>query len=1069
MNFVSNFVRRPVFTYVIFIVLIILGFLNLKDIPIEEEPIIPNNVYYIRVNYSSSLDDIENSVVNGLKDLLTIPGVELVTSDVSNTGCLLQVVFSQESIPHDNLLRIQDVILSAKHDLPERAIITVSDNNSNAEGIMTLYFTSKTKKLHEIASFISAKKNMIESINGVSGVTMRADKHDSYTLEIIPQNMHMFNVPYSSIDNAIRNIGISGSSCQILRGNTMINISVGYENTNLESYPVVNQNGYNVAIRDVAFLNTTPRKKSNISRINGKEVVTVEIQKKPDARLIDVCNVINKELIKIRRICELNDIQCGVIIDKSEFVVLGIHSVYKAIIEAIVLVCIIIFMFLRSLVLSIIPILAIPLSIIPMFSFMKITNTTINVYSLFGIVLAIGLVVDDAIVVIENIHKFVNYGYNTKDAAIKGTQSILKSIVAMTITLAIVYMPIFFVNDQNIKSFIDFVITITISVLISGFVALTITPTIFSQIYIDKGYVKEEIYETKHWWKNLNIMKNIEIMYLRSLSILMKNRYSLFIVIYFLIIMFTIMTLQSMKFEETIEVDRGTITFGINSKRENDIEIEYIDKQLQNLRNKINKQPFSVDITDITTNVSETMKGSDYIKLKLKNHKKRKHSIEHIIKNTLDIFKENASDCNIYTAMGTSEYKTFELFLQVYDNSYEELNRKYQKFIQDKEINQLVNGILCTDIKYNTEFKLFIDEQRCARYNVQPFNILSSLSSIDQHKYFKKPVNRHIQKLYVNTLSPETPDKLNDILNIPIETSYFDKEKGHVRGVVPVKNFIKIIKDNALNRKMFVNGINGLGIQVRLNPGVSKTQFYNTINKFNEQQDGSFYLKTDVKEERKIKAMQKTISLFFIAIIFIYLTLSALFESFIAPLSILLTVPGSTLGSLIMLIIFKQKLNIVSVIGLITLVGLITKHGIMLVDYIVNNKNKVIIDQLILEAALNRFQPILMTTLCMVIGSIPLINKSTEFNEYKLPIGIVIVGGMIIGTFLTLYVVPCMYLIIDEIYTRIFVSRDNYNDLVKSVILNHYNNITIENSTEDDNMNDYNENNNFNEEDKIIK
>ena len=1066
MNFVAIFINRPVFTYVIFLISLIIGGLNFYDIPVEEEPVIPNNTYYIRANYSSSLDGIEHNISQPLeRGLLTIPGVELVTSDISHTGCLMQVIFAQDSTPYENLLRIQDAILGAKHEIPSEAIITTSDNSSNAEGIMTLYFVSNKKTIPEISTFLNTKvKNMIESINGVSSVSLRADEHDSYTVEIIPQNMYMFDVAYRAINNVIQNIGITGSSCQIPNGNSVVNINIGYEDTDIESYPIINQSGHSLALKDVSFLNKKPRKKDNIARINGKEAATLEIQKKPDARLIQVCDAINNELIKIKRICDMNDIQCGVIMDKSEFVVRGIHGVYKAIFEAIILVCIVIFLFLRSLKLALIPILAIPLSIIPMFSFMKLTGTTINVYSLFGIVLAIGLVVDDAIVVIENIHKFIIYGYETKKAAIIGTQKIMHSIIAMTITLAIVYMPIFFVNDKNIKSFIDFVITITISVLISGVVALTITPTLFNQLY-GKNIKNTNCFDKKQsWWNKINFMKTIETYYLKSLSLIIKYRYSVFLVIYCIVIFATLIAYKGIKYEETIEVDRGAITFGIHGKKENDIEVEYIDKQLQTLTNKIKRQPFSTDISDITTNVSETMKGNDYLRVKLKPHNKRKYSIDHIIKETLNLFRESASDCGIYTSLGTSNFKNFELFLQVYESGYDELQKKYNNFINDNKVNKLINSVLCTDIKHNIAYKLLIDKHKCAKYNVQPVDIMESLTSINQHKFFRKSITKNIHKLYINTLSPETHDKLNDVLNIPIEIRYFDEDKKqNIQGVVPVKNFVKVIRENDLNRKMSINGINGMGIQVRLNSGVSKTEFYHMLNKFNETQDGSFYIKTDIKEERKIKAMQKTISIFLIAIILIYLVLSALFESFIAPFSIMLTVPGSALGSLIMLIIFKQKLNIVSVIGLITLVGLITKHGIMLVDYISSNKDTLALDCLILEASINRLKPILMTTICMIIGSIPLINKHTEFNEYKVPIGLVLVGGMSIGTILTLYVVPCMYLIVDEIYNKRIIKRENYNEIIKNTILNHYNDIQIENPEEEieqNNQKDNNKNNN---------
>jgi len=206
------------------------------------------------------------------------------------------------------------------------------------------------------------------------------------------------------------------------------------------------------------------------------------------------------------------------------------------------------------------------------------------------------------------------------------------------------------------------------------------------------------------------------------------------------------------------------------------------------------------------------------------------------------------------------------------------------------------------------------------------------------------------------------------------------------------------------------------------------------LDKFNAENEGTCHALANIREMKKMKALTRTYFVFLVALILIYLIMVALFESFIKPIAILATVPGAAIGGLLLLILFRQKLNIISIVGLITLIGLITKHGIMLVDYIVNNSHRHILDEVILSACLARFRPIIMTTLCMVIGSIPLLSYRTEFHEYKVPIGLVIIGGMVIGTILTLYIVPCIYLIIEEIYQKRYFNREDYSPLIEKVL-----------------------------------
>ena len=511
-----------------------------------------------------------------------------------------------------------------------------------------------------------------------------------------------------------------------------------------------------------------------------------------------------------------------------------------------------------------------------------------------------------------------------------------------------------------------------------------------------------------------------------------------------------------MKFEESIEVDRGSITFGINNKREGKIKIQYIDDQLKKLIENIKLHPFYKDIKNIITVVSE-QDMNNHIKLELIEHEKRKFTNAEIIDSVLKIYKEMPSDCRIHTSMATSKYKTFDLFLQVYEDGIDKLKRKYQLFLQDPLINRLHDGILTSDLRETSKLVFLVKQRECAKYNVSPHLIFDFLSSINKSKFFNKKLNEDISKIHLGVFHPDNEDKIKELLTTPIETSYYDPiTERYQRSVRSISNFLKTKRIQSEDRRMRINGVNGLGIQLRLKPGVSKSDILNAIEKFNDKQDGSFCLKPDIKEEIKINSMKKIKSLFFIAVLLIYLLLSALFESFISPISILLTVPGAALGSLLGLSYCGQSLNIVSMIGLITLLGLITRHGTMIVDYIMQHKGEKNDDHLVIEASHNRAQAIFMTTFCMTASALSLmLDSKTPFHEYKYPIGIVIFVGMIVGTILSLYCLPCLHLIIEEIYKGNVIKREDYSSIIKSILVNHYDDVLIkkEKDVEEDNNN----------------
>ena len=1029
MKLIRKFIVSKVFTIVIFIFMMIVGFISVLDIQIEDEPSAQYKKCNIQVNYASSLDGVEHSIALPIeKRIISIPGVEFVTSDVTTSGANMSIIFAQDTNYYENLLRIQDALLSARSDIPSEANIEIGSDHNADDSIMTLYFSSNSKSISEINTIVDKMKHVLESVNGVSSVVVNsAMDGDTCTVSLRAQDMYVYGVPYDAVRNAIYNLGLTGGTCSVPIGNYVMNVDVCYEDTDIATYPMKGIKDNIICLGEISKITGGSYIKDNIYRVNDHEVVSIDIHKKYEANLISVCKSVRKVFDYIRNICAANDVEFGVLIDKSIFVERGIKSVYKSIVEAIILVAIVIFLFLRSLKISLIPILAIPLSVVPMFTFMRLLGVSINVYSLFGIVLSVGLVVDDAIVVIENIFKYIEAGCTKTQAAIYGTTSILGSIISMTITLAIVYVPILFVNDPQIKNFVDFAIAITVSVLISGFVSISITPMLFDYIY-DEHNSHESESSLSSW---------LDRKYLQILAYLIKHRYSVFIGIYLLFIFLLIACLSVIRYEENIELDRGYTVFGINSKRDNDIDIVYTDKKLSSISEYIRDSYISHDVSDIVTNVNAANKAKDLLRLHLIDHKYRKYSIDQINKKVGDIFKTEASDINIYFASGTNDEKTMVVYMQCYDGSFYNITRRTAQFRDFLASKGLISGIMYTDLRYNNTYKLLINKELCIDYNINPSDLFEALTSMHQNRVFKKPINQHIHKMHLTVDTLNVMDRLTEMLNMPVTVTKVDEYNNHQRKVVPMKTFIKVKKEKQVNKKYRVNGIDGIGITLRLNKGISKTTVNKHVNQFNKDMSGICLVQVSPEETRKIAALHKMMYISLIAVLFIYLIISVLLNSFIEPIAIMLTVPVSSFGGIILLLLTGYKLNVIAIVGLITLIGLITKHGIMILDYVSQNSNNRLLDDVVMEACLSRLRPILMTTICMVLGAIPLATAyNTEFSEYKVPIGLVIIGGMIIGTVLTLFVVPCAYIILVEMYTRNHIVRKNYTELIEDKLSN---------------------------------
>lgn len=1033
MNWIRFFVYRPILTITLYIFLLISGLASMLSLSIESESSINRQEIQVSVAYSSSIDAVLNSVAKPMeKQFLSIPGLDLLKSDVTNNNIQFTLVFSQNSDINNNLIRVQSAIADAKSEIPENAIVTIPPAKEENTKIMSITFNSDHKTIDEINNFITKFKSLFETTDGVSSVIIGNDEsNDIFNILINPAEMYSRNLAFHDIVENLKSFYIQGGSSDITVGNNSIALEIGYDNTdNLTKHPILTNTNSSIYLHEIANVNKYLSDDHTSSyRLNNKNVVTLIVFKKQDANMISVCRTIRNKFNKIKDICNKNNINADIVQDNSIFIQNGINSIYHTIIESIILVSIVISLFLRSFRLSIIPIIAIPLSIMPTFILMRFFSISINIYSLFGISIGIGLVVDDAIVVVETIYTEAKNGKSKINAILYGLKNIMISILAMTIVLVVVYLPILTSRDPYIKPFFDFAFVISTSVLFSGLVSITITPVLYNLI------IKENFEDTKN---KKCFMESIERIYLNLLCFLISNRYLFFYLFTTITTILIVLLLKVIKYEDEVNVDRGNLSYSYNYKTDNNLDVNYVDKKLSEIYNNISKLQIYDDINYVITSVNQNDPMRNYIEILLKPHSQRKFSLKTIEEQIKDTIEKDPSDIYVYHSNNSnSSKKLVHVDIQCYDDGID--SKEIVRIVGNFEpISSLIEEFYTIDVRPRNCYLLTINKDICKLYNVSPYHICNALTSIKKGKFFRESVNNQINKISIGIQCDHQEEQLSKILDIPIRGYVEDKSN-----VYPLRTFAYVKNIKQMSKYHRILGNPGMSFSMILKPGYSTEDMYQAIQKLNSEYGDILYTEINIFDLRKMNSFKTISFMVFLSIIFVYLILSAVLESFIKPIMILSVVPASSIGGLILLYLFNLKINTVSLIGMITLIGLITKHGIMLIDKVsqleIENFN-VEPDIQILDACLARLQPILMTTGCMILGAIPLIIKTkVEFIEYKMPIGLVIIGGTGIGTIIVLFVLPIYYVLLKEIfYDKKLVTPNRYIYIINNKLREKY-------------------------------
>jgi multidrug efflux pump len=1006
MNLPELCIRRPVLSSVLNFLIVVLGFVAYNGLSLREYPNIDVPVVTVNVTYRGAAPDImETQVTKILEDSLSgVEGIDYINSVSRQESSQISVNFQLTRDADSAAADVRDRVARVRSQLPESIDEPIiAKVEADAQPVVYLAFSSDRHSDLEVSDYASRYvKDRVSVLPGVAQVNIFGERRYSMRIWLDRDRLAAYNMTPVDVENAIRrqNLDIPAGRIEsterefTITGNTDLREPKQFEEIILRQ----DQN-YLVKLKDVARVEQDAADTRTRVRFNGTPAVALGIVKQSTGNPIDVSDALQKALPGIRK--DLPEgMKVGVAYDTSVFIRASIEKVYSAIFEAVMFVSIVILLFLRSLRASIIPLVTIPVSLIGAFALMGAMGFSINTLTLLSLVMAVGLVVDDAIVVLENIQRHIEEGMAPFQAALKGSAEIVFAVIAMSITLAAVYTPVAFAGGNTGRLFSEFALTLAGTVLISGWTALTLTPTMCARLLKHEDHSKRDTTISRFSAWLGDFFDNLVAGYRNLLPAVLEMRgFILFLALcvgVFGGVLYTMMPKELAPME-----DRGFF-IGIALAPEGS-SVGYLDqytRQMENIYRGIPERTMFFMVSG-NPNVNQAISF-----LRLKPWEERTRSAAEISKTVLPQFMMMPGVLafpNLPPPLGASA-RSQPLQIVVQSSlAYPELEKIVSQVVQAAAKRPGLFGV-DSDLKLNKpELRFDILRDKAATLGIDPAAIGAALQTMfggAKTTRYQRGVDQYDVIVEVEDDLRRTPNDLTSV--------YVKAANGSMVQLSDLVTMEEAASPRELNH---FNKFRAVTISGNLAPGTSlgeALQFIETEAK--KAGDGKIQLDYVGNSREFKKSSTAMLFAFSLALVFIYLVLAAQYESVLDPLVIMLSVPLALAGALITLFIVGGTVNVYSQIGLITLIGLITKHGILIVEFANAQRQlgKSAFDAVV-EGASVRLRPILMTTAATILGAMPLALSHGAGAESRMQIGWTIVGGMSFGTLLTLFVVPCVY------------------------------------------------------------
>lgn len=990
-------IKRPVFALVLNLLIVIFGIIcyskiAIRALPNIDPPVITVDAYYEGADASYIEQNITRPIEKALR---TLKSVDFVTSSSSSERVNINISFNLDTDLDEALNDVRSKI-SSIHNLPKDMHAPVIDKvSSDSWPSLWLAVTSEQYDDIELTDIIYQNiQPFFEKISYVGKVRIEGAKYYIMNIEPDPVKLYSFKISPMEIENAIlaQNRDYPAGKIETNVQNFVIKLSGNLKKPEeFADIIIKKQDGRLIRVGDVAKVELGTGDITSVLRYNGKEGVAIGLVKASGANILDLSKAVKKAIRDVKKTVP-RGVDVEIAFDNSIPVSKSINSVFWTIFESLILVTLVVYFFLRSISITFIPFVAIPISLIGALTIIYILGFSINSFTLLAMILAIGLVVDDAIVVLENIFRYSEKGNDAKSSAFLGSKEVGFAIITMTITLASVFLPIGFIDGFLGKLFIEFAWTLAFCVIVSGFVSLTLTPMMASKVIDFKSSSGKSLKIVEQFQYFLQKLEAVYLHYL-NWAFINQRKFSIICASGFLISLLTFIFINK---EFVPEEDNGFLMISALGPESSNITnsnktMEEIEQVISMNKNIFGYFTFAYDNNGFGF---VTLKPWDARSISQRNIQKQLNSKFSDIPG-MSVFANAPRSLVSGRAQSPVEF-----YISSDSDDWHFLDQISQKFVSDMEKSHIFVNIT-RDLKTSTPtLDVNVDRDKAYLYDVSFDSIGAAMQYMiagRQVGYFSRGNETYDVMLRFNK---NDRMKINDLSNI-----YIKNNKGNMVNISSVANIDEKISIESYNH---YNNLKSVTISSALSDKHNIEEAIKFIDKWSRDNNVNISYLGEIKQ--MIESNSNIIYTFLLAIIFIYLVLSAQFESFKDPLLILIAVPFSITGALIALLLFGGTINLYSNIGLVTLIGLVTKNSIMIIEFAnqMKDSGKNIYDA-ITSAAHIRFRPIMMTTTATIFGSLPLLFQGGSNAAACYSIGLVIVGGMIIGTIFTLFVIPVLY------------------------------------------------------------
>ncbi|PIQ43331.1 MAG: multidrug transporter AcrB [Gammaproteobacteria bacterium CG11_big_fil_rev_8_21_14_0_20_46_22] len=1005
MKLIKLCIERPVLSIVLSLVLVLIGVMAYHYLDTRFFPDFQAKKIYVQTQYpGASAKLVEVNLTTPLESAISgVPDIDQVKSSSTRGESDITITLQDDADLQETANKVRSAIFSQMNNLP--STIETPDIQAGWTGfeLADIGFIDTHKKLADVRDYLNRSIiNQVREVPGVAEISLSGSAPYAMRVWLKPKKMAALNININDVQTAIQNSNVELPAGEIRGSALNYPVTVDTKLKNAEDFGnivIKNDNGQIVHLKDIAKveLGIDDEQEESVT-INGEPAISMSVTPSAEASPIDVSNGLQKKLAEIQKTLPPG-MKMVEFFNSAHFLKASVHEVYFSLFFATLCVILSIFLFLGSWRASIIPMVTIPVCIMASFGVMRLCGFSINVITLLALVLAIGLVVDDAIVMLENIHRHMQNGLAPMSAAMVGSKQITYAVIGMTISLAAVYAPIGLLSGLTATIFREFAFTLAGAVIISGFIALTLTPMMCARLMqantLDTGFAQ----------KLEHIFESLQRFHKQALTAFFKLRYLILIIVIAVVTggfaLFKSLPSQFMPAE-----DLGILLAVLNSPSGANL------KTIKAQAEKASAIAKTMSVIQYRTAwLQDTPGAFNHLFLTLKPYDQRSISAQEVAAK-MNKAMSQVPNLNAFifapspfSGSGHSDLQ----FMVSSSGSYQDLYHIAKTIKQSLAKYPGLNNVQ-SDMNFNSQqYNVSVNRELAAALNVNIADIDQALAVLlggNNTTYFYL----HGYRYHVRLQAPK------DYINSPgnLASLYISGANGQR---VPLKSLLTITPMIAQASLPHFNYLRSTEITAELNPGYSigqaMTYLNNTLPKLLPSNASFSY---QGAAQRLQKSQASTAMIFVLGLAFIYLVLCALFESFIYPLVVLLVVPMALFGAIAGLKLFNGSINVYTQIGLVTLIGLIAKHGILITQFANELRNEgMALKEAVFKAATLRLRPILMTTASMIFGALPLVFATGASSNSRIQIGIVIICGLLIGTIFSLFIVPMAYFYLAKI------------------------------------------------------